>query len=156
MHAELGHIPMPVLSDANGCPDTFKGSCPYHGRCLEGLIAGPALLQRTGKKGESLEPDDIALDWAARYLGVGLASAVLMLSPERIIVGGGVMASPRLLPRAREALIRALGGYIARPELAAENVDRYVVAPGRGSRSGIAGAFALANDCLQTNMSRPI
>jgi fructokinase len=148
MHAEFGHIPMPVLSDANGCPDTFEGSCPYHGRCLEGLIAGPSLLQRTGKKGETLQPDDSAFDWAARYLGVGLASAVMMLSPERIIVGGGVMASPLMLPRAREELTRALGGYIVRPEVSPDNIDSYVVAPGLGTRSGVAGAFALAKSCL--------
>lgn len=148
MHAEFGHIFMPVLTDAQGQPDRFEGSCPYHGRCLEGLIAGPSLLRRTGKKGENLEPDDVAFDWAARYLGVGLASAVMMLSPERIIVGGGVMASPRMLPLARQEFTRALAGYIMRPEVRPVQIDNYIVAPALGSRSGIAGAFALADRLL--------
>ncbi|MGC4065449.1 MAG: ROK family protein [Polyangiaceae bacterium] len=154
MHAEFGHIPMPTLRDAEGLLDPFEGSCPYHGRCLEGLIAGPALLRRTGIKGEELNPDHEAFDWAARYLGVGLASAVLMLSPERIVVGGGVMGSARLLPKVRAAMSSALAGYVARPELTAARLDQYVVAPGLGSRSGIAGAFALAE--LGTTSTRGV
>jgi fructokinase len=148
MHAEFGHIPMPILRDSAGRLDTFTGSCPYHGRCLEGLISGPALLRRTGKRGETLEPDDVAFDWAARYLGVGLASAVLILSPERIIVGGGVMASARLLPRVRAALVDALANYVVRREVTGAFIDTYVVPPGLGSHSGIAGAFVLAEGAL--------
>jgi fructokinase len=154
MHAEFGHIPMPVLRDERGALDTFEGSCPYHGRCLEGLIAGPALLRRTGIKGEMLDAEHEAFDWAARYLGTGLASAVLMLSPERIIVGGGVMASARLLPKVRDALRDSLAGYVARPELANDAIEQYVVAPGLGTRSGIAGAFALAERALEATRER--
>jgi fructokinase len=150
MHAEFGHISMPVLRDENGALDAFEGSCPYHGRCLEGLIAGPSLLRRTGIQGELLEPEHSAFDWAARYLGVGLASAVLMLSPERIIVGGGVMASARLLPKVRQAMRESLAGYVARPELTGDAIEDYVVAPGLGTRSGIAGAFALAEQALRS------
>jgi len=144
MHPEFGHIPMPVLRDSAGYLDTFDGSCPYHGRCLEGLIAGPALLRRTGKKGETLAPEDPTFDWAARYLGIGLASAVMLLSPERIIVGGGVMASARLLPKVRQALLETLAGYVVRPELLPTGVDEYVVPPALGSHAGITGAFAMA------------
>jgi fructokinase len=139
---------MPVLRDADGVLDSFDGSCPYHGRCLEGLIAGPALLRRTGIKGEALAPEHVAFDWAARYLGAGLASAVLMLSPERIIVGGGVMASARLLSKVRIAMRECLAGYVDRAELTEEAIEQYVVAPGLGARSGIAGAFALAEQAI--------
>lgn len=148
MHAEFGHIPMPQLRDTSGHLDEFEGSCPYHGRCLEGLIAGPSLLRRTGIKGEALAPEHIAFDWAARYLAVGLATAVLMLSPERIIIGGGVMASARLLPKVRLALRESLAGYVQRPEITGDELDEYVVAPGLGTRSGIAGAFALAEQLV--------
>lgn len=152
MHAEFGHIPMPVLRDNAGRLDAFEGSCPYHGRCLEGLISGPALLRRTGKRGELLSPEDPAFDWAARYLGVGLASAVMMLSPERIIVGGGVMASARLLPKVRTALSEALAGYVARREVTPEGIDEYVVPPGLGTHAGITGAFALAQRALAAQL----
>jgi fructokinase len=148
MHTEFGHIAMPLLRSASGEADPFDGSCPYHGRCLEGLVSGPALHRRTGKKGEMLEPEDEALNWAARYLGVGLASAVLMLSPERIVVGGGAMQSISL-SKVRTALIDSLAGYVVRPELTQGRIRDYVVAPGLGSRSGIAGAFALAQQALQ-------
>jgi fructokinase len=148
MHPEFGHIPMPVLRDAAGLVDAFQGNCPYHGRCLEGLIAGPAIQRRTGIAGEQLDPNHPAFDWAARYLGVGLASAVMTLSPERIIVGGGVMASATLLPKVRAALRESVGGYVARPELTTSAIDDYVVPPALGSHSGIAGAFELAADAL--------
>lgn len=148
MHAEFGHIPVPRLQNANGELDRFEGSCPYHGRCLEGLISGPALFRRSGSKGETLAPDDAAFDWAARYLGVGLASAVLMLSPERIVVGGGAMGSISL-PKVRCVLLDSLAGYVVRPELLPARIADYVVAPGLGSRSGIAGAFALAQEALR-------
>jgi fructokinase len=148
MHAEWGHLPMPQLPDENGRFDSFEGSCPYHGRCLEGLIAGPSLLRRTGIKGEALAPDHAAFDWAARYLGVGLASAVLMLSPERIIVGGGVMSDARLLPKVRLAMRASLAGYVPRAEILTNAIDDYVVPPQLGGRSGIAGAFALAEQAL--------
>lgn len=144
MHAEFGHIQMPLLHDERGLQDPFEGNCPYHGRCLEGMIAGPALLRRTGKKGETLAPDDVAFDWAARYLGVGLATAVLTLSPERIVVGGGVMGSARLLPKVRASLAETLAGYVARPEITTELIEQYVVSPKLGTHAGIAGAFALA------------
>lgn len=144
MHAEFGHIQMPQLADASGNLDTFEGSCRYHGRCLEGLIAGPSLLRRTGIKGEALPSDHPAFDWAARYLGVGLATAVLTLSPERIVIGGGVMASAHLLPKVRASLQTSLAGYVQREELTGDAIDQYVVPPGLGTRSGIAGAFVLA------------
>lgn len=148
MHSEFGHIPLPQLRAANGELDPFEGSCPYHGRCLEGLISGPALFHRSGRKGETLAADDVALDWAARYLGVGLASAVLMLSPERIVVGGGAMASIPL-PKVRNVLMDSLAGYVVRPELTPARIADYVVPPGLGNRSGIAGAFALAQEALR-------
>ena len=151
MHAEFGHVPVPVLRDVDGQWDTFEGSCPYHGRCLEGLIAGPALLRRTGKRGETLDPTDVAFDWAARYLGVGLASAVLTLSPERIVVGGGVMASARLLPKVRASLIEALAGYVVRDELTTTGIDAYVVPPALGAHAGISGAFVLAEQAMGKN-----
>jgi fructokinase len=148
MHAEFGHLAMPILRDEAGKLDDFDGSCPYHGRCLEGLISGPALLRRTGTKGEMLDPEHSAFAWAARYLGVGLASAVLMLSPERIIIGGSVMARSELLSKVRQGLLASLAGYVSREELTVEGVERYVVAPGLQTRSGIAGAFALAEQAL--------
>ena len=148
MHPELGHIPMPALLDASGHADSFDGNCPYHGRCLEGLISGPALLRRTGIKGENLPDEHTALDWAARYLGVGLASAVLMFSPEVIIVGGGVMAKETLLSKVRAAVLHCLGGYVSRVELTVDGIQKYVIAPGLGTRSGVSGAFVLAEQAL--------
>ncbi len=144
LHPELGHMLLPALRDASGQIDTFPGVCPFHGRCFEGLVSGPSLAARTGRRGEDLAPDDPALILAARYVGLGLANAVMALSPQRIIVGGGVMGRSDLLAVVRRSMHDALGGYVARPELDLAHVDTYVVAPMLETRAGIAGAFGLA------------
>ena len=146
MHPELGHLPVPVLTDAEGRPDPFPGACLFHGRCLEGVASGPALHARLGLSAEEIADEHPVWELTGRYVGHALASAVLVLSPERIVVGGGVATRPALLPAARRALSEALAGYVARPQLGA-SIDEYVVRPGLGDRSGIAGAFALAKTC---------
>jgi len=141
MHPELGHLPMPRLADASGAPDPFEGACPFHGRCLEGLASGTALAARLGDPSATPASDPV-WELVAGYVAHGLAAAVLLLSPERIVIGGGVMErQPHLLPRVRRRLREVLAGYVARPELD-EGLDAYVVPP-RFEHAGLAGAFAL-------------
>ncbi len=148
MHPELGHVAVPVLPLADGAPDPFPGACPFHGRCLEGLVSGPAIAQRTGRPASELEDDDPVWDLVGRYLGAGLAPAVLLLSPRRVVIGGGVGGRPGLLSTIRVSLKRALAGYVQRDALG-PRIDDYVVAPGLGDRAGIAGGFALARVALE-------
>jgi fructokinase len=139
MHPELGHM---RARD----PDQV-GCCPFHGGCVEGLISAPALRTRTQQALESL-PDEHPI-WAsvADTLGELLNTIVLAYSPRRIVLAGGVLArSHLLLPLARKALARELAGYVPRPELSEAGLDRYVLGPGLGTRSGLAGAFAIAED----------
>lgn len=145
MHPELGHLAVPRLTGLDGAPDTFDGVCPFHGRCLEGLVAGPALTKRLGHPIETLPDTAPLFALAGRYLGHALASVVLVLSPERIIVGGGVGARPSLLSAARASLSEALGGYLPWDGLGT-SLDALLVPPGLGARAGICGAFALAMD----------
>ncbi len=138
MHPEMGHLLLPAFDG-----DTFAGVCPYHGRCLEGVASGPALRARLGRPAQEVGPDDPVWELEARYLAAGLLSIVETLSPQRIIVGGGVASAPGLLDRVRRQLVRLNNGYIARPELA-DGVADYIVPPGLGSRSGVMGALELA------------
>jgi fructokinase len=150
LHPEIGHVPLPPARLADGSPDLFPGVCPFHGRCWEGLAAGPALAARAGKPGEALADDDPAWDVEAQYLALGVATCVLVLSPRRVIVGGGVVESRAgwLLPRVRRRLVEYLNGYVDRPQLA-ERVDEYLVAPAlREPSPAIAGALALAGEAL--------
>jgi fructokinase len=140
LHPEMGHIPLPAEPG-----DAFAGACPHHGRCLEGLASGRALAERWGAPPETLPPDHPAWALEARYLGAGLAAIACILSPERIVVGGGVLRQAHLLPRIRAALGAALAGYLPVDALAG-GLDAYVVAPGLGEQAGALGAIALARD----------
>lgn len=140
LHPEMGHLLLPREPDDRA----FGGCCPFHGAdCWEGVASGPALKLRVGKAAETIDPEDAVWDLAARYAGSALANLVLALSPERLILGGGVMQTPGLLRRVRAQLRRKLGGYI-QAEALLDDIDEYVVEPGLGQRSGIAGALALA------------
>lgn len=144
LHPEMGHIPVPRLRWPDGRLDDFPGACPFHGACLEGMASGPALQQRLGVPAEGLAPTDPVWELEAGYLALALATYVLVLSPQRLIVGGGVMQQAHLLTRVRRRLAHTLGGYVAREAVDAEALD-YVVAPRFGQEAGLMGAFALAD-----------
>lgn len=150
VHPEMGHIPMPVLDG-----DTFGGACRIHGRCWEGLCAGPAFRARTGKSAEELAPDDPAWDLAARYLAHALATITYVLSPRKIVLGGSVRKAGQLgetefLARVRRHHREVLNGYIASPALGADAIDRFIVPPALGDDAGVCGAIALAERALRT------
>ena len=144
MHPELGHIhPRRHPGDAG-----FTGVCKHHGDCLEGLASGPAIVARLGHELGNASPDHPIWNIEADYIGQLCAQLTLTLSPQRIVLGGGVMQHARLFPLIRASTQRWLGGYIARHQL--ENgIDDFIVAPGLDDRSGILGALliALHSDC---------
>ncbi len=143
LHPEMGHIAVPRARDAAGNRDEFAGICPFHGDCMEGMASGEALAARVGRSADDLAPDDPVWELEAHYLAAGLAQHVLVLSPQRIVLGGGVLQQQHLLPRIHAALRAQLRSYIARPQVDAD-VSSYVVAPHFGDEAGLAGAFALA------------
>ncbi|MGE0815533.1 MAG: ROK family protein [Vicinamibacterales bacterium] len=143
-HPEMGHVPVP----RDPGRDPFPGNCPFHGDCLEGLASGPAIHARWGQPAETLPPHHPAWELEARYLALALQGFVCTLSPERIVMGGGVMSHPGLLPLIRCELTTLLNAYIPSPALG-RDIDRYVVGPALGHRSGVAGALALAADAAQ-------
>jgi fructokinase len=138
LHPELGHMRIPHDRDA----DPFPGSCPYHGDCFEGLASGAAMRQRWGQGAQDLK-DDAPWQLEAKYIALGLVNVICALSPERIILGGGVMKQPTLISRVRERLRELLAGYFEVPELK-EAIGDFVVRPGLGDRAGVLGAIALA------------
>jgi fructokinase len=131
LHPEMGHIRVPH----DRARDPFPGACPYHGDCLEGLTAGPAIEQRWGRAANLLPGGHAAWDLAAEYLALGIVSWTCTLSPERIILGGGVMQRAELLPKIRARVTELLNSYIELPD---------IVPPALGLRAGVLGAIALA------------
>jgi fructokinase len=132
LHPELGHMRIPHDLDA----DPFPGSCPYHGDCWEGLAAGPAIEARWGRPPRELADEQAVWRLEARYVALGLVNAVAVLSPERIVLGGGVLEAPGLIDLVRAEVAALLAGYVATE----------IVPPALGPRSGVLGAIALALD----------
>ncbi|HAE58007.1 MAG TPA: fructokinase [Anaerolineae bacterium] len=143
VHPEMGHIRLPRDRQA----DPFEGFCLYHGDCLEGLASGPALEKRWGVKAETLPPEHPAWALEAHYLGLALSDFICTLSPQRIILGGGVMSQPHLFPLVRAETLRLLNGYVRSPQIL-EKIDEYIVPPALGARAGVLGAFALAKAAI--------
>ncbi len=139
VHPEIGHLRVPHDREA----DPFAGACPFHGDCLEGLASGPALRARWGRPPESLPADHPAWPLEARYLALALVNLVCTVSPQRLVVGGGVMRQPQLFPLIRNQVRALLNGYVRAPEII-DRIDGYIVAPGLGGRAGVLGALALA------------
>jgi fructokinase len=138
MHPELGHM--------RARDPERRGVCPFHGGCVEGLISVPALRARTGEAPENLADEHPIWSSVADTLGELLSTIVLAYSPRRIVVAGGVLARTPLLALARRAVVRELGAYIPRAELREPLIESFITGPGLGQRSGLAGAFAIAED----------
>ncbi len=145
IHPEMGHMRVPHDRER----DPFEGICPYHGDCLEGLAAGPALAARWRQDPATLPPDHPAWDLEAHYLGLAVANLVCVLSPRRVILGGGVMQQQHLFPKIRRVVQTVLAGYIHHPAVERE-VETFIVPPGLGNRAGALGALALAMDAAPT------
>jgi fructokinase len=139
VHPEFGHMRIPHDREV----DPFPGVCPYHGDCWEGLASGRAIEARWGLPPEELAGNDAVWELEARYLALGVVSVICVLSPERIILGGGVMSQPELQPLIQREVIRLMKGYM---DLAAVDggIAGYITLPALAPRSGVLGAIALA------------
>lgn len=140
LHPEMGHVRIPR---AEG--DDFEGTCPFHGDCLEGMISGPALEARTGRPPRELPPDHEVWTYTVHYLAAALVNVVCVLSPQRLILGGGVMHQSHLFPRIRRRVQDMLNGYLQCREIL-DDIAAYVVPPGLGDDAGVVGALALARE----------
>ena len=138
MHPEFGHMRIPHDREA----DPFPGVCPFHGDCWEGLASGRAIEARWGKPADELA-EDAAWQLEARYLALGLVSVICILSPERVVIGGGVMSRHGLLEAVHREIVRLMNGYLASAVLS-DGISAFVAKPALGPRAGVLGALALA------------
>lgn len=137
VHPEVGHILVRRHPE-----DTYEGFCPYHQDCLEGVAAGPAIERRWGIKGSELPEDHPAWQLEAYYLAQAISTAILIVSPKKVILGGGVMHQKQLFPLIRAEVKRFLNGYVNH-EAILQRIEEYIVPPGLGDNAGLAGALAL-------------
>ena len=137
LHPELGHM---ILVPHE--KDHFQGICPFHKNCFEGMASGPAMEARYGKKADSLSGVPLVWEIEAYYIGQALCNIILTLSPERIILGGGVMHQMQLFPLIRKQVKEQLNGYIKTKELA--DLDNYIVPASLNDNQGVLGCLQLA------------
>ncbi|MGG1678151.1 ROK family protein [Neobacillus sp. NRS-1170] len=143
-HPEMGHILVRRHPE-----DPYKGRCPYHGDCLEGLAAGPAIEERWGQKGIELVDRNEVWELEGYYIAQALMQYLLILSPKKIILGGGVMNQKQIFPSIFQHLKESLRDYVSLPE-----PSEYIVSPGLGNDAGITGALLLAHQALTESNKR--
>jgi fructokinase len=138
IHPEIGHILL-----VKNPLDTYKGKCPYHANCFEGYASGPAIEERWGEPADSIPPSHPAWDMEADYIAQALCNIICTISPQKIILGGGVMQQFHLFQKIHQKTKEYLNGYIS-AEIILENIDEYIVPPKLGNKAGMLGAIAMA------------
>ena len=138
LHPEAGHLTLKRYPE----DEAFESNCPFHASCFEGLASGPAIQKRWGKKGVELADRPEVWEMEAYYIAQALVAYIMILSPEKIILGGGVMHQPQLLPLIREEVKRQANSYIRTSQM--EDLDNYIVGASLGDDQGILGAACLA------------
>ena len=139
LHPEFGHMRIPHDFER----DPFEGVCPYHGDCWEGLASGRAIEARWGKPAKELDDEPAVWELEAHYLALGLVSVMCVLSPERIVVGGGVARRDVLLPLVQREVLSLMNGYLD-STVVRDRISDYITPPALGARAGVLGAIALA------------
>jgi fructokinase len=149
LNLEMGHLRIPHNREL----DPFDGSCPFHGDCFEGLASGPAIAKRLGVSGATIPESDAFWELEAEYIALALMNYILTLSPNKIILGGGVMQREFLFPKVRHRVHELLNGYVS-SKIILEQIDQYIVPPGLGNQAGSMGAIAIAMQ-LEESMNDP-
>jgi len=143
LHPEVGHMLLRPLPE-DPIP---HGVCPYHDGCLEGLAAGPAIGARVEGDAKDLPDDHPVFAMEAHYLAQMCVNLIVTVSPQKIVLGGGVLQRKALLPMVRKETVKLLGGYVQSP-LITEKIDEYIVAPELFPVSGLVGSYLIGKKAL--------
>ena len=137
LHPEAGHIRMQIIPG-----DDYKGSCPFHGACFEGMASGVAIAERWGKEAKDLLDKPEVWELEAKYIAQALYAIILTLSPQKIILGGGIMSNAQLFPMIRKNVVEYINDYIDTKEL--RNINSYITPSALNGNQGVMGAIKLA------------
>lgn len=148
LHPEAGHMLVGRMEN-----DSFQGVCRFHRSCVEGMSSSVAVAARAGvslSSLPSLEDSHEVWEACAYYIAALCANLILTVSPERIVLGGGVMNRYCLYDKVRRYVLQILNGYIDIEELKEESIQNLIVPSQWGSKAGIVGALHLAKAaCLK-------
>ena len=147
MHPEGGHIMIKRREDDKG-----ESVCPYHDCCFEGFASGPSILKRYGKPADELKNDEKVWDLEADYIAQACVNYIMILQPQKIILGGGVMHQKQLFPLIRKKVIEKINKYVVTKEL--DNMDEYIVPNSLNDKEGILGSFKIGLDKYNEEMNK--
>ena len=150
MHPEIGHLSVPPPKNSDAVQPECQ--CPFHRSCVEGYVSGTSIAKRWGVRADMLPFEHPAWEELADIMGHALMNLCLTLSPKRIILGGGVMEQPHIIPLIRAKLMHHLNGYLLIPQVGRE-IDQFIVSPGLGTRSGLLGSLALGGSALDQKLN---
>ena len=142
LHPETGHM----LIQKHEIDKNFIGPCPYHDNCLETLASGTSIKKRYNKSARDLYDNKEVWELESYYLGQAMVNCILNYSPEKIILGGGVMHNENLLKLVKEKTIQLLNGYIKSEII--NDIDNYIVLPKLGDDAGVIGAIELGKQLI--------
>lgn len=145
LHPEAGHVILNKHPE-----DTYEGKCPFHKHCFEGMAAGPAIEDRWQAKAVTLKDRTEVWEIEAYYIAQAISAYIFTLSPEKIILGGGVMHQEQLFPLIREKVLEFVNGYIDTKEL--RDINHYIVPASLHDDQGIMGAIQLAKWAYELNL----
>lgn len=146
VHPEAGHMMI-----CRNKADTFQSCCPFHSNCVEGLASGTALERRFGHKAQELSERKDVWGLESDYLAQAVANYILVYSPEKVILWGGVMHQKHLLSMVREKVQKILNGYVMDSHLTEQQIENYIVYPELGENPGILGSIYLGIKELKGN-----
>lgn len=147
MHPEGGHIIVRKREDDKG-----ECVCPYHDFCFEGFASGPSILKRYGKPADELKNDEKVWDLEADYIAQACVNYIMILQPQKIILGGGVMHQKQLFPIIRKKVMEKINKYVMGKEL--DNIDEYIVPSSLNDKEGILGSFKIGLDKYNEGISK--
>lgn len=143
VHPEAGHV---LVTKREG--DSYRGKCPYHANCLEGLAAGPAIMERWGKPAAELADREEVWELESDYIAQAVTNYILTLSPQKVILGGGVMHQEQMFPLVRKKVLDKLNFYL-KNDILLKHIGDYIVPPMLGDDAGITGALLLGRQEAQ-------
>lgn len=144
-HPEIGHmlVPQDIMKDS------FKGCCPFHGNCLEGLASGIAIKNRWGSAAELLTNNHQVWELEAHYLALLCVNLTCCYAPGKIIFGGGVMQQDQIITLLQEQFILLMQGYT--PTIYSPLVEDYVLQSTLAGNAGTKGALILASQAYDSH-----
>ena len=140
-HPEGGHI-MPLKYEG----DDYVGWDEVQHDAIESLISSRAISERTGVKQSELAsvPDSHQVwDIVAYYLAHLCIAITYLVSPQVIVLSGGVLKRDCLLPLIRKHFVQLNNNYVSVPKVTSD-IDTYIVKSRFGNDIGLIGAAELA------------